>query len=106
MVRVFPIAPVASGAMSEPGFEGRGQCGDLTGGAAEGDASGEIQGKHSICSGSGRLALGYQGGEAEQSHGEPPNSNMRGGTLLLLGSGVSKCDSWAIVSRSRGGRCP
>ena len=29
----FPIAPVASGAMSEPGFEGRGQCGDLTGGA-------------------------------------------------------------------------
>lgn len=66
----FPIAPVASGAMSEPGFEGRGQCGDLTG-EQQKRRSGEIQGKHSICSGSGRLALGVSrwGSRAECGRG-------------------------------------
>ena len=64
----FPIVPVASGAMSEPGFEGRGQCGDLTGGAAEGDAQGKYRGNTAFVQGVAGWLLGYRGGEAEQSH--------------------------------------
>jgi len=79
MARASSPPVMASGAMSEPGFEGRGQCGDLTVGAAGRDAQGKYRGNTAFVQGAAGWLLGYQDGEAEQSHaGEPPNSNIRG----------------------------
>ena len=95
---------------SEPGFEGRFPRGNLTVGVAGGDAQGKYRGNTAFvqgaASGPGWLfGVSRWGSRAESLSGRL-QIPIRGVGTLLLGSGVSKCDSWAVVSRSRGGRCP